>query len=57
MGLAKVTLAALFEIIAEWNARFGTHFDTGTVASSLLSLRSSLIWNDPIKQSAKANSK
>ena len=57
MGLAKDTLAALSEIIAEWNARFGTHFDTDTAASSLMSLRSSLSGNNHIKQSAKANSK
>ena len=57
MGLAKDTLAALSEIIAEWNVRFGTHFDTDTAASSLMSLRSSLSGNDHIKQSAKANSK
>lgn len=57
MGLAKDTLAALSEIIAEWNARFGTHFDTDTAASSLMSLRSSLSGNEHIKQSAKVNSK
>lgn len=57
MGLSKDTFAALSEIIAEWNARFSTHFDIDTAASSLMSLRSSLSENEHIKQSAKVNSK
>ena len=57
MGLSKDTFAALSEIIAEWNARFSTHFDIDTAASSLMSLRSSLSGNEHIKQSAKVNSK
>ena len=57
MRLTKDTLAALSEIISEWNARFGTHFDTDTAASSLMSLRSSLSGNGHIRRSAKANSK
>lgn len=57
MELAKDTLTALSEIIAEWNTRFGTHFDTDMAAGSLISLRSSLSANNHIKRSAKANSK
>ena len=57
MGLTKDTLERLSAIIAEWNARFGTSFDTEVAASSLMTMRGTLAGNQSIKQSAQANSK
>ena len=57
MGLSKDTMKTLSTIIAEWNARFGTNFDTDVAASSLMALRGTLQKNDNLKRSAKANSR
>ncbi len=57
MGLASDTLERLSAIIADWNARFGTSFDTEVAASSLMTMRSTLRGNESIRQSAQANSK
>lgn len=50
-------LESLSKIIADWNARYGTSFDSNTAASSLVALRGTLRDNERIKRSAKANSK
>ena len=57
MGLPEDTMEALSKIIAEWNARFGTKFDTGVAAGSLMSLRGTLQENESLKRSAKANNR
>lgn len=57
MGLGGHTLEALSKIIQDWNARYGTKFDSSVAASSLISLRGTLSANDRVKQSAKVNSK
>ncbi len=57
MGLSSDTMETLSKIIADWNARFGTSFDTNVAASSLMSLRGTLQGNEGLKRSAKANSK
>lgn len=56
-GLTRDITESLSKIIADWNARYGTNFDSDVAASSLLSLRGTLRANDRIKRSAKANSK
>ena len=50
-------LESLSKIIADWNARYGTSFDSSTAASSLVALRGTLRDNERIKRSARANSK
>lgn len=57
MGLTKDALETLSKIIADWNARYGTNFDSDVAASSLLSLRGALKSNERIKRSAQANNK
>ncbi len=57
MSFTQDTLEKLSQIIAEWNARFGTHFDTEVAASSLMSLRNTLRDNASVKRSAQANTK
>ena len=50
-------MESLSKIIADWNARYGTSFDSSTAASSLVALRGTLRDNERIRRSAKANSK
>ncbi len=57
MSLPPDTFEKLSAIIAAWNARFGTSFDTDIAASSLITMRGTLRSNERIRQSAKANSK
>lgn len=57
VGLGRKTIEALSKIISDWNARYGTSFDTDVAASSLMSLRGTLKANDHIRRSAKVNGK
>lgn len=56
-GLTHDIMESLSKIIADWNARYGTSFDSSTAASSLVALKGALGANERIKRSARANSK
>ncbi|QNQ91151.1 DEAD/DEAH box helicase [Corynebacterium poyangense] len=56
-GLTETQLEKLSKIIQDWNARYGTTFDTDIAAGSLVSLQATLAKDPKVQQSAKVNSK
>ena len=56
-GLTETQLEKLSKIIQDWNARYGTTFDTDIAAGSLVALQATLAKDPKVQQSAKVNSK
>lgn len=56
-GLTETQLEKLSKIIQEWNARYGTAFDTDIAAGSLVALQVTLAKDPKVQQSARVNSK
>lgn len=56
-GLTETQLEKLSKIIQEWNARYGTAFDTDIAAGSLVALQATLAKDPKVQQSARVNSK
>lgn len=54
-GLTETQFEKLSKIIDEWNAKYGTSFDTDISAGSVISLQAALAKNKYVIQSAKAN--
>ncbi|MBG9320255.1 hypothetical protein I4J37_11145 [Corynebacterium belfantii] len=56
-GLTETQLEKLSKIIQDWNARYGTNFDTDIAAGSLVALQATLAKNPKVQQSARVNTK
>ncbi len=56
-GLTETQLEKLSKIIQDWNARYGTTFDTDIAAGSLVALQATLAKDPKVQQSARVNSK
>lgn len=56
-GLTETQLEKLSKIIQDWNARYGTSFDTDIAAGSLVALQATLAKDPKVQQSARVNTK
>lgn len=56
-GLSHDQLHRLSEIIAQWNAKYGTNFDPDIAAGSLMSLKATVEADPKVKRSAKVNTR